>query len=91
MATGSFHLQPVATLFDTVPQWSDGRERSANFAGSSLNRAITAYFAEHREEELLALRWDNEHMRAELERQRAFDKAHPGVVAVMQKAMRASA
>lgn len=73
----------------TVPQWSD--ERSANFAGSSLNRAITAYFAEHREEELLALRWDNEHMRAELERRRAFDKAHPEVVAVMQKAMRASA
>lgn len=61
--------------------WSDGRERSKNYRGSSLDKAIIRYFEEHREEEALALLWDNEYMRAEVKRRRAFEVAHPKVMA----------
>jgi hypothetical protein len=45
---------------------SDGRERSENFEGTDLQKAIIAYFEEPLEEELLRLRWDNEYMRKQL-------------------------
>lgn len=43
--------------------WSDGRERGANFEGTELARAIRQYFEEPLDEEILRLRWDNEYLR----------------------------
>lgn len=59
-----------------MADWSDGRVRSENFKGSELAREISRYFEEHREEEILMFRWENEALRKELaERQLKVRKA----------------
>lgn len=64
-----------------MARWSDGAFRSENYRGTELERAIMKYFEDRQEEELLALKWDNEYLRPEAEKRRAFERTHPKVMA----------
>jgi hypothetical protein len=57
-----------------LTEWSDGKIRSERYHGDNLQAGIQEFFETAREENLLALRWDNEYLREERDRQRAETK-----------------
>ncbi len=52
-----------------MPEWSDSRVRGIKYKGISMESAIEKYYSDRNEEEMLALRWDNEYLRKERDRQ----------------------